>query len=263
MRRPAATTISDPPPAPWVHVGSRRVYAGDVSAHHRLRLDGVARLLQDVAGDDLEGHEDIGPGGVVRRCLVVNDEPARLREHLQLSTWCSGVGRRWAERRTSLRGDRGAHLETVTLWVHVDLATGRPQALSPGFLAAVAPEARQHEVSARLDHDLTVDPAAVRLPWTLRYADLDVLGHVNNALGGAMAEEAVAALATRGDGRPRRPVRAELEYRSAIDPDDAVEVLAAPVGDQVRVWVVRSGAGGPGDALPGDAVPITAVVTTA
>lgn len=264
MPEAGAAEITLRPVSGRVFTTGRRVRLADVDPTSRCRLDALVRHLQDVARDDSADSNLSDPmNWVVRRTMLEVHRPPVFEEWLDIATWCSGAGARWAERRTEIRGDRGAHVEASTVWVFVDAATGRPAKLPVDFLHIWGETAGDRRISARTTLP-TVRPDDVVVDvWPVRFADLDVLGHVNNALGGAMAEEAVAALATRGDGRPRRPVRAELEYRSAIDPDDAVEVLAAPVGDQVRVWVVRSGAGGPGDALPGDAVPITAVVTTA
>src|SRR5688500_7198437 len=98
-------------------VGEQRVRLGDVDPAGRLRLDAVARYLQDVANDDAA---DAGlanaMGWVVRRTTIVVHRRARFREQLRLTTFCSGVGAGWAERRTSIRGSREAHLEAVALW---------------------------------------------------------------------------------------------------------------------------------------------------
>lgn len=259
MRPGAAHHLVEEPDVRFVHVGRRRAYAGDVGADGRLRLDGIARLLQDVAGDELEGVAGIGPGWVVRRALVEVDRPARLREHLELRTHGSGVGRRWAERRTTIVGDRGARIEAATLWVHIDVATGRPLAIPSAFLDRLAPSAREREVTARLSHDLEVPDAAVRLPWSVRYADLDVLGHVNNAIAGAAVEEAVAAL----HGSGCAPVRAELEYRTAVDPGAEVELWAHADAHRTRVWLLSAGALDGGRTPIADAVHVTAVVRLA
>ena len=84
----------------------------------RLRLDAVARYMQDVSGDD---SADSGLGGDapwgVRRLTIEIHENAGFREPLSLTTWCSGWGPRWAERRVSIAGERGARIEGAVLWV--------------------------------------------------------------------------------------------------------------------------------------------------
>ena len=81
---------------------SRRVRLGDCSPGGRLRLDATARYLHDVSDDDTR---DAGLGQmtwVVRRTVIdVHRFPTYL-EPLDLVTWCSGIGSRWAERRVDI-----------------------------------------------------------------------------------------------------------------------------------------------------------------
>src|SRR6478672_9106154 len=82
-------------------VGHRTVRLADASPAGRLRLDAVARHLQDVADDDARD-AGLGQDGtwVVRRTVVEVHRAPVFREALELTTFCSGVGSRWAERRT-------------------------------------------------------------------------------------------------------------------------------------------------------------------
>ena len=73
-------------------------------------------------------------------------------EQLVLRTFCSGTGGRWAERRVQVRGDQGGAVEAVSLWVHVDLATGRPTPLTPRFFDLYRDAAGGRTVRARLVH---------------------------------------------------------------------------------------------------------------
>ena len=56
-----------------------------------------------------------------------------FRDEVTLTTFCSGTGSRWAERRTTLEADGGVRVEAVALWVFVDPA-GRPVPLEDWFL---------------------------------------------------------------------------------------------------------------------------------
>jgi acyl-ACP thioesterase len=213
----------------------RTVRLGDVTPSGRLRLDAVARYLQDVATDDATDAavDGAGTAWVVRRTGIDVAEPARYLEGLRLTTWCTGAGSRWAERTTSIEGDRGARLTATAIWVHVDLTTGRPARLPESFHRIYGESAAGRQASHRLTHP--APPAGGgRRPWPLRRSDLDVLGHVNNA---AYWEPVEDELARRPDVR-RRGVRAELEYRGGIDAEDAVEVLTADGGDGLRLWLV-------------------------
>lgn len=190
---------------------TRPVRLGDVDARARLRLDSIARYLQDIATDDASNAElDDAFGWVVRRTMIEVRRAAGLDEQLELSTFCAGTGRSWAERRTSITGERGASIDAVSLWIRIDSASGRPTALGGDFLSAYGETAAGRRVSSRLQ---LADPpdGAQRRPWALRRVDIDPLGHVNNAAQWAIVEESLPA-----DGS-RRGV-AEVEHRAPVDP---------------------------------------------
>jgi acyl-ACP thioesterase len=217
---------------------SRRVRLGDVSPNGRMRLDALARFVQDVSNDDTvdAGLRD-DMAWVVRRTVVEVLDEARLREELQLTTFCGGVGGRWAERRVSIRGEHGAHIETATLWVHLDMATGRPIPLPSQFHDLYGEAAAGRTVRARLRHDSPPGDAGAwtsQAPWSLRFSDFDVMDHVNNAVSWAALEEERA-----GRKHLRAPVRAEVEYRDAIERDDAVlRVALDHEGGGLSSWLV-------------------------
>ena len=224
----------------------RRVRLGDASPGGRLRFDALARYLQDVSNDDTrDAALDNEMGWVVRRIAIVVDPSAVFGEELTLRTFCSGTGARWAERRVSVTGDRGAAIEAATLWVHVDNRTGRPAVLTPEFHAVFTPTAAGRTVRARLEHD---DPPPAALAgarsWPTRVVDFDVLGHMNNAAYWATVEE---ELLRKRD--LRAPLRAEFEFRSAVEPGHPVRVAVAETPDELRLWLV-----GENDAVAASAV---------
>ena len=59
----------------------------------------------------------------------------------------------WAERRTTIAGDRGGAVEATALWVFVDPETGRPRPLDPEQVEVWGASAGNHKVRARLTHD--------------------------------------------------------------------------------------------------------------
>lgn len=212
------------------------VRLGDVGPEGVLRLDATARHLQDVANDDaVDSGLTNSFGWVVRRTMIDVLEPAVLGERLQLTTFCSGTGRCWAERRTSIVGDRGARVEATALWIQVDPSTGRPAGLDDGFHRIYDEAAGGRVVSTRLS---LPSPAAdvERHPWVIRRADLDVFDHVNNAVHWTLLEEAV------GPGAGRRVGRAEIEYRAAVDGTDVhPERLVDRTDAALSVWLTVGG----------------------
>jgi len=212
----AASELVAQPANGRVFVSERPVRLGDVDDRARLRLDAVARYLQDVATDDtastdLDDDEDgKGSSWVVRRTLIEVRHAARLDERLKLATFCSGTGRGWAERRTSIVGVHGASIETVSLWIRIDAASARPIRLSDRFLEIYGPTAGDRRVSSRLQ--LPPPPEhADRRAWAIRRVDLDPLRHVNNAVHWSIVEEILPEGSRRGRG--------EIEYLAPIEPD--------------------------------------------
>jgi acyl-ACP thioesterase len=191
--------------------------------------------VQDISSDDTV---DVGlendMAWVARRTVVEVRRSPRFRERLDLATFCSGTGSRWAERRVSMRGDDGSAIDSASLWVHLDVETGRPRPLPDDFHRAFDQAAGGRRVSSRLQLPTEL-PADVELrPWPLRFTDFDVLGHVNNAATWAGVEESLA-----GHRSLRPPVRAELEHRLAVERADRV-MLATKVADDatLSIWMV-------------------------
>ena len=219
------------------YTGRREVRLGDADMQARLRLDALARFLQDVANDD--AREVLGEDAsswVVRRTVIEVDTWPRFGEPLELTTFCGGTGGRWAERRTSITGARGAGVEAMSLWVHIDLQSGRPVPLPPSFLEAYGEASGGRKVSGRLVHQAPPSDAP-RTRWAFRATDYDVLGHVNNAAYWVVVEQ--HAVTAAGARVIDAPVRYELEYRLPVEPGHAVELTAA----DGYLWVTEAGTG--------------------
>jgi acyl-ACP thioesterase len=195
----------------------------DAIGDGRVRLDAIARWLQDVAYADLidAGFEERGVWIVRRMRLRVEAWP-RFGEPATLRTFCSGLGRFSAERRTSVASPSGA-VEAVALWVWIDEA-GRPGRFDERFTRIYAVSAGDRGASVRLHHP---DPpaGAERRPWTFRAADVDVAGHVNNSHYWEPLEELLA-------GSEPGPLDAEIEHR-----DSALAGPAFVTGDLVAHWI--------------------------
>jgi acyl-ACP thioesterase len=199
---------------------------GDVVPDGRVRLDTIARWLQDAAhadlADALEGEDSFW---VVRRTRIRVERFPRFWEPCVARTWCSGTGSMWAERRTTVTGD-AAHVEAVALWVRVDAARGRPVPPSAACTALYAPSAAGRAVKARLRHPAP-PPDAERAPWRFRAAELDLADHINNAAYWTVLDEELG-------WRPDLPgFDGEIEFRSPAQAGDAVVLRAG-----LRRWIV-------------------------
>lgn len=214
------------------------VRLGDAGRDGRIRLGALARHLQDVAYDDVHD-AGIGNDGnwVVRRTELDVTRLPVFGESLRLETSCTGVGPRWAERLTRVRGGRGSDVTARALWVFVDRA-GRPRALPESFLDRYPVPDDRTRISPKLHHAAPSESATVtRSVWPVRAADFDVLGHMNNAAYWEPVDELLAT------AQPDASVtRAELEYRGGIEPGDAVVVAFDPVADgALSLWLESDG----------------------
>ncbi|MGZ6707361.1 MAG: acyl-[acyl-carrier-protein] thioesterase [Solirubrobacteraceae bacterium] len=190
---------------------------GDTAPSGRVRLDALARWLQDAAWADAtdSGLADEGAWFVRSMRVQVHRFP-RFGERCEVATWCSGTGALWAERRTTVTGSLGALVEAAAIWVHMDPDGTRPRPLPEGFERFYAEAAAGRRVRARLRHDADPPDDASKEAWRFRAADLDLAGHVNNAVYWAVVEEQLA-----GRDDPREPFAAELEHRGPTDAGDA------------------------------------------
>jgi acyl-ACP thioesterase len=213
----------------------RLVGPGDTAASGRARLDTIVDWLQAVAyADVVDAGLEREVLWVVRRCALHVDRFPVLGERVTLTTACSSLGARWAERRTSLAG-----VEAVALWVAIDPRTFLPARID--HLAGVYGEsAGERRVKTGLTHPPPPPDAASR-PWHFRQADVDVAGHVNNAAyWQALEEEPVE------DG-----LYAEVEHRGPCGPGDALLLasedrrwLATPDGTVTASFLLRGGPAG-------------------
>src|SRR5262249_35834871 len=123
-RTRSRSTASPPPLAETpgrTFAASRPVRLSDVDVSGRLRLDAVARYLQDVAADDVldAGWSPDEHIWVVRRTELDVRQPFVDDTRVELVTWCAGTAAAAAARRTTVRGDRGGRIEAEMIWIHL------------------------------------------------------------------------------------------------------------------------------------------------
>ena len=219
-----ADELAEPSESGRVYEETHLVGPGDVTPGGRMRLDEIARWLQDVAFGDLvdAGLRDEG-FWILRRTRLMVERFPRFAEALHLRTFCTGASALAAERRTSISGSEGAAVEAVAIWVNIDRETRMPARLPDAFWNAYGDATDGRKARGRLRHPAPPEGATAR-PWTFRHTDLDLAGHVNNSVYWELVEELLGDDA--GDG-----LDAEIEYRASVPAGEAT-VLA----EGERVW---------------------------
>jgi acyl-ACP thioesterase len=201
------------------------VRLSDASPGGDLRLDAVARFLQDVATDDWNDSGIVTDAvWVARRSAIrfVGSSWPQYLDELVLTTWCAGTGAAWAERRTDVQLRGQVVFEATSLWVPVD-ATGHPVRVMRQFEDVYGEAMGGRKVSGRVPSYPLHEAAATR-PWAVRHADLDVVGHVNNAAVWQALSEVVAT-----------PVAdAVVIHHGALEEGDDVVLRH----DDAHVWLV-------------------------
>jgi acyl-ACP thioesterase len=216
--------LSELVPAPErgrVFTQSMRPGLGDCAPSGRIRLDALARWLQDVAYADVE---DAGIAQlavwVVRRTRISVSRFPRFAERFMVQTFCSGLGRMWAERRTTIAdAQRGTPVvEAVALWVHLDPLNWRPAGFTDQEITAYGDAAGSRRVSARLRHPAPTG-SMNGSRWLFRATECDLAGHINNAAYWQPLEE---ELLQQGP-EPER-LDAEIEFRTPTQPGEKLVV---------------------------------------
>ena len=267
VRPHAPTEFVAPPPDARLFSGRMRAGLGDCAPSGRIRLDALARWLQDIAYEDVE---DAGLADsavwVVRRTRMRIARFPRFAERCTVRTYCSGIGRMWAERRTTIvaeraqtehaeraqtgvsgsaqtgdsgsaqTGDSGSaqagdadgcgDVEAVALWVHLDAATGRPAPFEAQEIALYGDAAAGRRVTARLRHPQPTS-GAERSTWTFRATECDIARHINNAAYWQPVEELLL------NGDEPTGLDAEMEFRTPSQPGEKDVLRDGDMG-----WIV-------------------------
>lgn len=227
------------------HVLDHRVRFDEAAPDGSMRPAALVRVLQDLAWQHTEAvglgrawYAERGVGWLARALDLALRAPLPHGETLTLTTDVIGWRRVTCRRRTTIAAASGATLGVALVdWAFVD-AAGRPARI-PAEVLAFAPDAGPFAPTKVALPDL---PPTVRVPLMLRHADLDPMGHVNNAAYLDLADETLRALP---DGRATgAPCRILLEHCAPALPGMALGGWAWTAEDGTRSWALRDGTGG-------------------
>ncbi|MCT7660512.1 acyl-[acyl-carrier-protein] thioesterase [Mycobacterium deserti] len=226
--------LSPRPDAGYVYRTSWPVPTGDIDGDLRLRLDGVARYIQEVGAENLldAGEAEEHPHWLVQRTVIDVVQPIEWPNEVSFSRWCPALSTRWCSMRVDLVGSDGGRIETEGFWIAINERTLTPQRVSDSLIEKFASTTEVHRLKWR---PWLADPADadVTMPFALRRTDIDVFEHVTNTAYWHAIHEVMAA-------QPeicRPPYRAVVEYRKPIRYGEEVMLRWARRDDDVHIAI--------------------------
>lgn len=211
----------------------RPVRTGDVDEDKRLRLDGVARYLQDIGSDNAAamGEDVVGPLWIVRRTVIDVVRPILWPTRVHLRRWCSAMSNRWATMRVDVESEDGGLIETEAFWINISAETGLPTRVSEELERNLMGRTTEHRLRWRpLLKDAA--PEVEDVPFPLRFTDIDPMRHLNNAV----YLHVVEGLLSAHEDLRSVPHRTIIEYLRPITRDAAVSIRQVRDEDGLAVW---------------------------
>lgn len=213
----------------------RRIRVGDCDANGIVRVDALARYLQDVGYDDTDDI-GVGDGGFwVARSIEMRfpqkTKMPKRNEWVNLETFCGGVGRAFAERTVNIYTNQGDIITTNTIWISID-KTGKP-VLIPKWLIKAYPQAKKINATRTLPLlNLEEKFDGTTFDWELRSTDVDVNGHINNVLAFIALYEVAQLLDAPS------PSNVLVEYRHSLLASDETKIYSRDFGEGFDAWLV-------------------------
>lgn len=226
--------LADLPAEGDVFSTSWKLATGDMDARQYLRLDGVARYIQEVGAEHIvdANAQDVHPYWIVRRALVDVIEPLTWPNEVTFHRWCSAVGSRSCTMRVRLQGANGGRIETEGFWTNLDKDTLTPSPITDGFFNRLATTTEEHQLKW---HQWLPDPVpegSASFSFPLRHTDIDLFQHLNNTNYWHAVHEVLARYPKIGTA----PYRAVVEYRRPITHDEPVTIRHCLSDASVRFW---------------------------
>lgn len=226
------------PDAGYVYETSWRLRPDDIDEDYRLRLDGVARYIQEVGAEHLEDAKqtETHPSWIVQRTVIDVIAPIEWPDVIRFRRWCSGISTRWCTMRVRLDGAKGGRIETEGFWINMNKDTAGPARISDDFFARLGTTTTDHRLRWRpwLKEPLR-DGAATEFP--LRRTDVDHFEHVNNTVYWHGLHEILAQIPEVAAA----PYRTIVEYRKPITLGEKVTIHTDRGGDASSVWFAVAG----------------------
>lgn len=205
----------------YVYQTGWRLATSDIDEHRRLRLDGVARYIQEVGAEHLADAElaEVHPHWIVLRTVIDVLEPIEIPSDITFRRWCAGLSSRWCDMRVQLEGAQGGRIETQGFWICMNKDTLTPSRLADSCIERFGSTTDNHRLKWRPWVTERVE-GGTDTPFPLRRTDIDLFEHVNNTIYWHGVHE-VLGLVPELENNPYRTV---LEYRSPIKYGEPVHI---------------------------------------
>src|ERR1700712_4494685 len=167
--------LSALPDTGYVYRTSWPVTTSDIDEHLHLRLDGVARYIQEVGAENLvdAGEAEAHPHWIVNRTVIDVIEAIEWPNDVTFRRWCSALSTRWCTMRVQLVGSEGGRIETEGFWIAMNKDTLTPSRVSDTLTEKFASTTEEHRLKWRpwLENPHDADMIT---PFALRRTDIDI-----------------------------------------------------------------------------------------
>ncbi|BBY76324.1 hypothetical protein MPRF_32230 [Mycolicibacterium parafortuitum] len=220
------------PDSGYVYRTAWPVATGDIGCDLTLRLDGVARYIQEVGAENLvdAGEAEAHPHWLVQRTVIDVIEPIGFPNEIAFSRWCSALSTRWCTMRVDLVGSDGGRIETEGFWIAINAKTLTPQRATDTLIERFSSTTDQYRLKWRPWLDNLTD-ADETTPFALRRTDIDLFEHVTNTAYWHAIHEVTA----RVPDLCSAPYRTVVEYRKPIKYGEDVVIAWRRRDDTPRV----------------------------
>ncbi|RDI59617.1 acyl-ACP thioesterase [Nocardia pseudobrasiliensis] len=235
--RPVLNPMTEPlapvPESGHIFDIQRRLGTADMDEHQYLRIDGIARHLQEAGVDHLVHTDamDTHPHWIVRRTVIDVIRPVEWPAQLRVRRWCSGLSSRWVAMRVRIDSSSGGLIETEGFWIHMNKEAMSPSRMSDSFFDLMATTALDQRL--RWKQWLTTPlPPVPGIPFPLRRTDIDHFEHVTNTA----YWHAVHEYASPTTHLTQSPHRYILEYNKPIHFGDRVHLHPVHAPDSLTLY---------------------------
>ncbi|MGW5227564.1 acyl-[acyl-carrier-protein] thioesterase [Nocardia niigatensis] len=230
---PLATPLAPVPGSGHIFDVTRRLGTVDMDENQHLRIDGIARHLQDAGVDHLVhcGALDTHPHWIVRRTVIDVLQPITWPAQLRMRRWCSGISPRWCTMRVRIDSDTGGLIETEGFWIHMNKETMSPSRIADDFFELMSTTTDNRRLRWRQWLEAP-QPTAPATPFPLRRTDTDHFQHITNTA----YWHAIHEMTTEATDLTRAPHRFVLEYNKPIRYGETLDIRTTRTPDALTLW---------------------------